>query len=174
MKQILLVLIIVLSCKSSTKSPSIEQITKEQYPKPIIDSLKPIADSLPSSNSIAKEEPRHPAPPTVFELETFAKVNKANSPARFLSQFFIIGSTASQLRKVQGRPNDIIKTADYTEVWLYGNCEVTVYNTIVSKIENSEGCLNYIDAEVCLDSGDKKVRQIIIGVIEIQSKSIRY
>ncbi len=137
-----------------------------------------IFDSTDKANakrdSIALAKSLIEFPPTQHELETFAKVKKANSAVRFLSQYFITGSTASQLRKVQGRPDDIIKTEDYTEVWLYGNCEVTVYNTIVSKIENESGCLNYIDAKVCLDSRYPEIREIIKEVVRIESMNIRY
>ena len=178
MRVLVIYLFVFASCNSADKQNLNEEtITVQQYDQKRSDSLlreSDIFDSLmkEKKDSMAKEEML--LPPTAYELSTMAKVRNQNSGVQFLSKYFTYGSTDSQLRKVQGFPDDKIKTEDYTEVWLYGNCEVTVYNGKVTSVKRREDCLNYVDLTVCHRFNDEKTLNIIKEAIEIQSRSINY
>ena len=177
MKLAVLLLIILISCKSPKRGYNNTTMQDEFYKDSILRKVDtPLIetdrfDSLmkKSHDSIAKEEALKPL--TKYELATFEKIRNIHSGAQFLRKYFAIGSTSGQMTKVQGFPDDKVEMGNYTDVWFYGNCEVTVYNGRVTKVENREDCLNYIDVKICLLSADDIVGDNMHRVI-VETKGL--
>ena len=164
MREILVffLLIILVSCRPT---PKIE--TVEEYIPPIADTFK-IDTPKVNIKPIALITPD---PPSAYELNMQRKMKNIISGAQFLRKYFARGNLSSQVIKVQGFPNDKVNMGDYTEVWFYGDCEVTIYNGVVKNVKNSKDCLSYIDFMICADSDDKQVQQNTVQILQELAKN---
>ncbi|MEO6732322.1 MAG: hypothetical protein ABIN01_13980 [Ferruginibacter sp.] len=128
--------------------------------------MRRIIDSTYSADSIKEVNFLRKNPPSEYEAIMYEKMRTIKSYAQFARRYFTSGSTKDQVRKVQGYPEDVVDVGNLTEVWFYGNCEVTIYNGLVQKVENQTNCINYIDLKVCLISPERRVSSNMQTVIE--------
>jgi hypothetical protein len=163
MKKLFWILLLLSGCISKEKNNS--QI---QTPSLETDTIKYITDTSSNENSLSQEDIKRiidstfredsikeakylkEHPPSKYEALMYSRMRDIKSYAQFARRYFTIGSSKDQVRKVQGFPEDVVNTGNLTEVWFYGNCEITIYNERVRNVENQANCINYIDSKVCL------------------------
>jgi len=166
--------VLLFSCnqKDSSKEEYIKTLEKENenYKNRIVeDSLKQISHSTipntPITSSISpnistsqiEEKPKTLSP---YEMKQIAIAKTIKSYAQFLRKYFGKGSYPNEVSQVQGSPDDVVNTDSKTEVWFYGDCEVTFTDGKVSKVINQEKCLQYLDCNLLIDHWDWDVRKI--------------
>lgn len=104
------------------------------------DVTEPTTVEIPQVDSSAVPTPPSSEPEIIHE--SVFPMGKYKTMAAIMRNAFTTWSSKEEVLAVQGRPNQIQKI-DESEIWVYGNCEVTFKENFVDRVDNEEDCLKY-------------------------------